>query len=112
MVDSAPRSSEQEHLLGQALIQQEIPLVQDPYQPRGRPQDPTKGTFKEQNLLIVDKKKKFVPGNQSQHGAAQQTRDEEMGGTAEEGVLSIPPEDAPKNCKSKCPPPFLGSLVV
>ena len=25
-----------------------------------------------------------------------------MGGTAEEGVLSIPPEDAPKNCKKCC----------
>ena len=75
--------------------------MQDPYQPKGRPQDLTKGTFKEQNLLIVDKKKKFVPNNQSQNKAAQNILDEEMGGAAEEGVLSIPPEDAPKNCKSK-----------
>ena len=74
--------------------------MQDPYQPKGRPQDISKGTFKEQNLLIVEKKKKFA-NNQSQHGAARHTLDEGMGGTAEEGVLSIPPEDAPKNCKSK-----------
>lgn len=46
--------------------------------------------FRESNLLIVDKKKKFVgqPNRQSQD---------------DEGVLSIPPEDAPNNCKSKSP---------
>ena len=58
MVDPAvSRASEQEQLLGKALIQQELPLVEDPYQPRGRPQNTAQGTFKEQNLLIVEKKK-------------------------------------------------------
>jgi len=44
--------------------------------------------FKEQNLLIVDKKKKFVPSK-------------DQFSTEEEGVLSIPPEDPPSKCKSK-----------
>jgi len=37
--------------------------------------------------LIVDKKKKFVPDEHN---------------VEEGGVLSIPPEDPPNNCKSKC----------
>ena len=48
--------------------------------------------FKEQNLLIVDKKKKFVPA-QGGEGA--------LSNADQEGVLSIPPEDPPNNCKSK-----------
>lgn len=83
MVD---RVSEKDNLINQAKIEEEIPLIegQKPFgdQPRSR-----NSTFKEQNLLIVDKKKKFVPSkNEIDQG---------------EGVLSIPQEDPPNNCKSK-----------
>lgn len=53
--------------------------------------------FKDANLLIVDKKKKLVNASQSVasvHGGLAVATDEE-------GVLSIPPEDPPNNCKSK-----------
>ena len=49
------RTSEQEHLLEQAIIQEEIPLTGSK-----KDKEPP-SNFKEQNLLIVDKKKKFVP---------------------------------------------------
>ena len=44
------------------------------------------GNFRQSNLLIVEKKRKLVASEEFK---------------AEEGVLSIPPEDAPNNCKSK-----------
>ena len=62
-----------------------IPLTKNPRLSEG-----SRGTFKEQNLLIVDKKTKFVPAANEDFNGGQ------------EGVLSIPPEDPPNNCKSRC----------
>ncbi len=86
MVESNSRVSEKDNLLGKALITQELPLAsgsRDPSQARD-----SSANFRDQSLLVVDKKKKFVPMQAAQN-------------SANEGVLSIPPEDPPNNCKSK-----------
>ena len=56
MVEKSDKISEQEKLLGQAYVQDSLPLAQP-----NRLSGGSRGTFREQNLLIVDKKNKFVP---------------------------------------------------
>ena len=85
MVEPNSRVSEKDNLLGKASITQELPLANTGTTSQGR--ETTSANFRDQSLLVVDKKKKFVPAQ-----AAQST---------DEGVLSIPPEDPPNNCKSK-----------
>ena len=91
----AERTKEREQLLSNQIIEEEIPLVKGSKPTHQEP----RGTFKEQNLLIVEQKKKFVP----------QQRDETGQG---DGVLSIPPEDPPNNCKSKSSTVLLICLSV
>ena len=88
MVDKKSRpTSEHEQLLNQHKIESEIPLAAS----RDSRGSKKTSNFKETNLLVVDKKKKFTKPSKST----------DMAATDEEGVLSIPPEDSPNNCKSK-----------
>ena len=82
MVEPNRGVSEKENLLEQTKITSELPLAQSDSKRGSIPSN-----FRDQSLLVVEKKKKFVPA-QGQI-------------SAEEGVLSIPPEDPPNNCKSK-----------
>ena len=60
MVERNPKT-EQDNAFGQALIEKEIPLTSSRVS-GAKVTQTSQSNFKETNLLIVDKKKKFVPG--------------------------------------------------